>query len=225
MREELRVDLRAAFLGVRAVPPLLLVTPLRRIYCVLAETLELREGPRGWWPAAFSDAVGLVQCPQSSAAADAVHVVDPGTRVVFVGLGGTLVGDPVGVVAHARSASIAGGGRWSLAGAEALPPLACAVARRVVTVDSIATALEEAQRLRWHADIVDLESGHLAGAARGAGHRLVLFSSILIVSDDAVAGDIARCEPQSWLRGLEAAANEIREALSGRAPSADIVGQ
>src|SRR5262245_4038714 len=78
---------RVTFFGEGRSTPLAVLTPIQAIYDELGPG---RPVGGGWWPCKVLGRALAVLTPQGTPAVDALCCLEPGTRVVFLGLAGAL---------------------------------------------------------------------------------------------------------------------------------------
>lgn len=192
-------------------------TPFAAAYRVLAGNAVAHGG---WWPAATDSDVLVAHVPQGSPMLDAVYALPAGTGVTFIGLAGSLRGDPTGTVVEPTTASVVWPGRdcgqdpadpGPSTTPRSHPAPLIGVAARAVSVGCLAQSTQQHDHLTRHADCVDLETGPLFEAAASCGHPV---RSLLVISDTNRDGAAFASDPVDTRNVLEAVCDTVRSAAT-----------
>lgn len=155
---------REVLIGARPLGRLLAVTPIPAIFDTLLRSGWREVSGDFWWRRAISGEVDVVLIPQGGAAADLGRSVRPSTRVELLGYAGSLSPDlAVGDLVRPTSTRLLGQTeRHSLANCDD-------AGRLILTVPNLLAGYDADPAQLSGADIVDMESAHLASAVARAG--------------------------------------------------------
>jgi nucleoside phosphorylase len=202
---DVRARQRERFFGVDHGWHSAILTPIRMIYNALphGETLT-----GGWWPSKEWDNVLVCATPQASAILDPLCALEPTTRVLFLGLAGSLERFAIGDAVEASAVlldSFEYRPTWKAAGRY---PAASAVTVRCLN-ESYALSEEISRR----ADVVDMESAWVCAAAQQHTRQARV---VLIVSDELNGPSFVDAEFADIAQSISAVAAHAAQDLVRR---------
>jgi uridine phosphorylase len=202
--QTMRAQQRKRFFGADQVWHTAILTPISAIYELLPCGEHLNGG---WWPAKQWHDILACAVPQASAILDPLCALEPATRVLFLGLAGSLRGFTVGDVVAASSSVVDGGTHHPSWESSRYP------SARAVTVRCVSESYARRDEFTSKADVVDMESGWVLAAARRHGRQS---RAVLIVSDELHGRSYLDSELEAIATSAVAvAAHAARDAARG----------
>lgn len=168
-----RARQRERFFGADRTWHTAILTPISAIYDALPSGRPLAGG---WWPSKEWKGVLICATPQASAIMDALCALESTTRVLFLGLAGSLGGYSIGDIVEASTTLLDGVKYRPGSGSSGLYPYVTAV-----TVRCLNESFDRRDEISSQAHVVDMESAWVCAMAEQHERESRV---VLIVSDE-----------------------------------------
>ncbi len=180
--EHERESIRKCFFGINKKVSLAIFTPLNSFFKLFSSQ---NENHNGWWKSIYFDGILVTHVPQSSAILDAISSLEPSTKIIFVGIAGSLgklkIGDIVEVSSSLLEKKLI---ERSYDSQYFFPKT------KNTTVSSIAAIWSKNIKMPQDIECVDMETGYLYAASKLQNK---FSTSILIISDDITTIPFYKC--------------------------------
>lgn len=189
--ETVRPKIRQCFFGAQESPSKILVTPIPTFFNAISDGEKLNAA---WWPTSRSDDLYIVQVPQSAAVIDAMCCLEPGTRVIFAGLAGSLGALQIGDICQVETCLFLD---------KNLPrtlDIDVGIKKAILQhVGCLAESYSSQVNFEAQADCVDMESGYVYLAATQLN---LLAASIIIISDCCPSTPFYEVDSSKWIASI-----------------------